>query len=88
MGSEKSDEMMALLAELAGLKELNRKHEEDPAAGDREAYRSRQQRLEEIKHEMKTLAEEKKAAQGTSPSEVAGQATEEEPGSAHNVAPS
>lgn len=76
MGSEASDEMMVLLTELAGLKELIRKYEEDPTADDREAYQQRQLRLEEIKREIKSLAEQKKAAEGTS----APQVREEEPG--------
>ena len=76
MSSEASDEMMALLTELAGLKELNRKYEEDPAADDHEAYQARQRRLEEIKEEMKSLAEQKRTAEGTN----VPQGTDEEPG--------
>ena len=66
MGSDASEQVMALLSELAGLKELNQKYEADPVESDREAYRLRQLRLEEITQEIKSLAEQKKTAEGTS----------------------
>lgn len=66
MGSEASDQMMALLSELSGLKELNEKYEADPTEDEREAYRLRQARQEEITQEIKALAERKKTAEGMS----------------------
>jgi len=66
MGSDASEQVMALLSELAGLKELDKKYEADPVESDREAYRLRQLRLEEITQEIKSLAEQKKTAEGTS----------------------
>ena len=76
MGSDASEQVMALLTELAGLKEINRQYEADPTEADREAYRLRQLRIEEIGQEIKSLAEQKKTAEGAS----APQGGEEEPG--------
>ena len=76
MGSHPSEQVMKLLTEIAGLKELNKKYEADPTEADREAYRLRQLRLEEIGQEIKSLAEQKKTAEGTSAPPV----REEEPG--------
>lgn len=76
MGSDASEQVMAVLTELAGLKELNRQYEANPIEADREAYRLRQIRLEEITQEIKSLAEQKKTAEGAS----APQGRAEEPG--------
>ena len=63
MGSEASEQMMALLSELSTLKELNRHFEVSPNENEEDAQRQRQQRQEEIAQEIKALAQQKKAAQ-------------------------
>jgi hypothetical protein len=54
--------MMALLQELATLKELDSHFEANPADSEQEAYRVRQRRQCEIASEMRELAEQKKTA--------------------------
>lgn len=56
MGSETSEQVMALLKELATLKELDKAYEANPAEGEHEAYRLRRQRHDEITAEIKGLA--------------------------------
>lgn len=70
MGNESSEEVLALLSELSVLKELNRKYEAAPSTDEEEAYRHRQQRHDEITHEIKALAERKKQAESTSISDA------------------
>ena len=60
MASEASEQMMALLSELATLKELNREFEANPNQHDPEEHRLRLQRHEEITQDIKALAEQKK----------------------------
>ncbi|MGO8793888.1 MAG: hypothetical protein ACLQLC_03615 [Candidatus Sulfotelmatobacter sp.] len=60
MGSETSEQMMALLHELSTLKELKRQSEAKPSESDREAELQQNRRREEITQEMKALAEQKK----------------------------
>jgi hypothetical protein len=62
VGSEASEQVMALLSELAMLKELNKKYEADPSESEREAHRQRQLRHDEITQEIKALAERTKTA--------------------------
>ena len=66
MGREGSDQMMALLQELAMLKEANAAFEANPTESEREAYRLRQQRRGDIGLEIKALADQKKAEQSAS----------------------
>jgi hypothetical protein len=61
MGSEESNEMMALLQELSMLKEMDAS-EANVTESEREAYQVRQKRKREIGLEMKMLAEQKKSA--------------------------
>jgi hypothetical protein len=61
--SETSEQMMALLSELAALKELNRKFEANPAQHEQEEHRLRLQRFDEITEDIKALAEQKKNAE-------------------------
>jgi hypothetical protein len=63
MGSEESEQMMALLQELSMLKEADAAFEANPTDSEREAYQLRQQRRHEIGAEMKALAEQKKKAE-------------------------
>ncbi len=63
MGSGTSEQVMALLKELAMLKELDKAYEANPTEGEHEAYRMRQQRHEEITAEIKALAKESKEAE-------------------------
>jgi hypothetical protein len=67
MASETSEQMMALLSELAALKELNRKFEANPNQYDPEEHRLRLQRHEEITQDIKALAEQKKNTEPSSP---------------------
>ena len=60
MGSEVSDQMMALLQELAMLKEADLAFDANPSDSEREAHQLRQQRRDEIGIEIKALAEQKK----------------------------
>ena len=71
MGSESSEQVLALLGELSVLKELNQKYEATPSAPEEEAYRQRQQRHEEITQEIKALAERKKHPESTDISDAA-----------------
>ena len=59
MSSETSEQVMALLKELAMLKELDKAYEANPTEGEHEAYRLRRQRHEEITTEIKALASER-----------------------------
>ena len=63
MGSETSEQVMALLKELAMLKELDKSHEANPTEVEHEAYRVRQERHGEITAEIKALAKETKVAE-------------------------
>jgi hypothetical protein len=63
MGNHESDAMMALLQELSMLKDADGAFETNPTESERETYRLRQQRRDEIGVEMKTLAEQKKNAE-------------------------
>lgn len=63
MGSKTSEQVMALLKELAVLKELDKSYEANPNEDEHEAYRVRQQRHEEITAEIKALAEQTKVAE-------------------------
>lgn len=60
MGSETSEQVMALLKEIAVLKELDKAYEANPTEAEHEAYRVRQQRHEEITAEIKALAKQNK----------------------------
>jgi hypothetical protein len=71
MGSESSEQVLALLGELSVLKELNQKYEASPSATEEEAHRQRQQRHEEITQEIKALAERKKHPESTDISDAA-----------------
>ena len=62
MSSETSEQVMALLKELAMLKELDKAYEANPTEGEHEAYRLRRQRHEEITTEIKALASERDGA--------------------------
>ena len=67
MGSETSEQVMTLLKELALLKELDRQYEAEPNETEREAYRVRQQRHEEITTELKALAKQRKEDESNAP---------------------
>jgi hypothetical protein len=60
VGSETSEQVMALLNELSGLKELEKKYEADPSDPEKEGHLQRQQRQTEITEKIKLLAERKK----------------------------
>lgn len=60
MGSEQSDQMMALLQELAILKQADLAFESNPTESEREAHRLRQQRRDDIGLEIKALADQEK----------------------------
>ncbi len=60
MGSETSEQVMALLNELSVLKELNKKYEAAPSDPEKEGHLQRQHRETEITEEIKLLAERKK----------------------------
>lgn len=64
MGSEASEEMMALLKELSVLKELDKEHDASSDQTEQEACRQRQKRQEEIAREIKEVADQKNAQQG------------------------
>ena len=59
MGTEASDQMMALLQELSMLKKLEEENEASSDQSDPEGRRLRQQRQQEITQQMKALAQEK-----------------------------
>jgi len=62
MSSHESEQVLSLLKELSGLKEINSGYEAVPQSEtEREAYRLRQQRHQEIVEEIKALAEQKKS---------------------------
>ena len=65
MGSETSEQVMALLKELAVLKELDKAYEANPTEGDYEAHRVRRQRHQEITAEIKALAQQRKDAESS-----------------------
>ena len=60
MGSEASDQVMALLKELASLKEQDSRCGGNPSESEQEAHRVRQKRHDEITQNIKALAEFKK----------------------------
>lgn len=66
MGSEESDQMLALLQELSMLKEADTAFKENPTDSEREAHQLRQLRRNEIGAEMKKLAKQKKAEESVS----------------------
>lgn len=68
MGSGESDQMIALLQELAMLKDADVIFEANPVESEREAYRLRKQRRHDIGLEIKALADQKKASQSASES--------------------
>jgi hypothetical protein len=63
MGNEASEQMMALLQELAMLKDLAKQHEENPSAHTQGEQRQRQRRQDEIAQEIKALGEQEKGEQ-------------------------
>ncbi len=65
MGSETSEQVMALLKELAVLKELDKAYEANPTGDEHDAYRVRQQRHGEITAEIKALAEQSRDAESS-----------------------
>lgn len=65
MGSETSEQVMALLKELAVLKELDKAYEANPTEDEHEAYRVRQQRHDEITVQIKALAEQSRDAESS-----------------------
>ena len=68
MGSEASEQMMALLSELAVLKELDRQYLANPNELEQDKHRQRLQRHEEITQHIKELAEQKKNVEESSSS--------------------
>jgi hypothetical protein len=68
MSSEASEQMMALLSELATLKELNQQFEANPSQHDPEEHRLRLQRHEEITQDIKALAEQNQQKKNGDPS--------------------
>jgi hypothetical protein len=62
MGSEASEQMMALLQELAMLKELEKEYEANPTKSAREQHRLSRQRHDEIAREIKALGKEQEDA--------------------------
>jgi hypothetical protein len=69
MGSEASDQMIALLQELSQLKKLDGENQVTADESDPEARRLRQRRHEEITQEMKALAEKKADERTKSPTQ-------------------
>lgn len=65
MGTETSEQVLALLKELAMLKELDKSYEANPNEDEHEAYRVRQERHGEITAEIKALAEQSKDAESS-----------------------
>jgi len=59
MSSEASDQMMALLQELAALRGLDREYESNPTEAGEDEFQQRQRRQEEISREIMTVAEQK-----------------------------
>lgn len=59
MSSEASDQMMALLQELAVLRGLDREYKANPSEAGEGEFQQRQRRQEEISREMMTVAEQK-----------------------------
>jgi hypothetical protein len=59
MGSQTSEQVMALLKELAILKQQDTSGDSNPSQAQPDACRLRQQRHDEITAELKKLAEEK-----------------------------
>jgi hypothetical protein len=62
MGGEISEQVMVLLKELALLKELDKAYEANPTVIECKAYRARKQRNEEIRAEIRALAQLSKDA--------------------------
>jgi hypothetical protein len=63
VGSETSEQVMALLKELAVFKELDKAYEANPTESEHKAYRARQQRHDEITAEIQALAKQRKEAE-------------------------
>ncbi|MGC2446217.1 MAG: hypothetical protein WA477_01140 [Candidatus Sulfotelmatobacter sp.] len=59
MSSETSDQMMALLQELAALRGLDREYEANPTEAAETDFQQRQRRQEEISREIIAVAEQK-----------------------------
>jgi hypothetical protein len=66
MGSEASEQMMALLGELAALKELKRENEADSSQPEQDSHRL-EERHAAITQDIKELAEQKKDGEPPSP---------------------
>jgi hypothetical protein len=64
MGSEASEQMMALLSELAALKELKRENEADSSKPEQDSHRL-QEKQATITQDIKALAEQKKNGEST-----------------------
>jgi hypothetical protein len=62
MSTEASDQMMALLQELAALKGLDRKYEENPTEAGEDEFQQRQRRQEEISREIVAVADQNKSS--------------------------
>ena len=65
MGSGTSEQVMALLKELAVLKELDKAYEANPSEDEHDAYRVRQQRHDEITAQIKALARQSNEAESS-----------------------
>ena len=59
MSSEASEQMMALLQELAALRGQDRAYEESPTEAGEDEFKQRQRRQEEISREIIAVAEQK-----------------------------
>ncbi len=59
MSSETSDQMMALLQELAALRGLDREYKANPTEAAETDFQQRQRRQEEISREIIAVAEQK-----------------------------
>jgi hypothetical protein len=60
MATETSQQVMALLKELAALKEIDTNLENESTESERQEHELRQRRKEEIAQEIKALADQKK----------------------------
>lgn len=63
MASKASDQMMALLQELAVLRGLDREYEANPTEAGEDEFQQRQRRQEEISREIKGVAEQNKSSE-------------------------
>jgi len=67
MSSEASDQMMALLQELAALRGQDREYEENPTEAGEDDFKQRQRRQEEISREIIAVAEQKQNGSAQTP---------------------